>query len=443
MLTRGGETEMITRRSLLKNAGAAAFVSACWARAGWSVEAETKAPAAQKITKIEPFILRSPPERDKPEDYFISMPPVAQMTGGKALSYRLDHAETVRQGGYRQTLLVKVTTDQGIVGWGEAHAVMTPRVVRSIVTDLFTPLLIGQDARNVEVLWEKMYSTQRLRGYNSGFFKRAMSGIDIALWDILGKAAGMPVYQLMGGKFRDTIPTYAGVGGRTISQLRERAHELIEKGYTTMKMGLSKGGPHTADIQRVVAVSEVMGDKGQVLVDSLGAYKLHEATTVGRELDQLGNIGWWEDVLMPEDIDGYARLAEALDVPICAGEQYSNRFQFRDLFAARAVDIINPDVARVGLTESKRVAIMADVHNVLLSPHCSMGTAPYRTASIHLCACTPNAVILEGGESHLRPFGNQLLVKPLGYRGGYVEVPEAPGLGVEFDEKELQKLVVD
>ena len=220
---------MITRRSLLKNGGAAAFVSACGARAGWSAEAEAKVPAAQKITRIEPFILRSPPERDKPEDYFISMPPVAQMTGGKALSYRLDHAETVRQGGYRQTLLVKVTTDQGIVGWGEAHAVMTPRVVKSIVTDLFTPLLIGQDARNVEVLWEKMYSTQRLRGYNSGFFKRAMSGIDIALWDILGKAAGMPVYQLMGGKFRDTIPTYAGVGGHTIPELRERARELIER----------------------------------------------------------------------------------------------------------------------------------------------------------------------------------------------------------------------
>ena len=172
---------MITRRTLLRNAGAAAWIGMCGARAAWSAEMEAKAPAAQKITKIEPLILRSPPERDKPESYFSSMPPGSQMTGGKALSYRLDHAETARQGGYRQTLLVKITTDQGIVGWGEAHAVMTPRVVKAVVTDLLTPILSGQDARNIEVLWEKMYSTQRLRGYNSGFFKRAMSGIDIAL----------------------------------------------------------------------------------------------------------------------------------------------------------------------------------------------------------------------------------------------------------------------
>ena len=108
---------MITRRTLLRNAGAAAWIGMCGARAAWSAEMETKAPAAQKITKIEPLILRSPPERDKPESFFSSMPPVSQMTGGKALSYRLDHAETARQGGYRQTLLVKVTTDQGIVGW--------------------------------------------------------------------------------------------------------------------------------------------------------------------------------------------------------------------------------------------------------------------------------------------------------------------------------------
>ena len=121
---------MITRHTLLRNAGASAWIGMCGAHAAWSAELETKAPVAQKITKIEPFILRSPPQRNKAEDYFISMPPVAQTTGGKALSYRLDHAETVRQGGYRQTLLVKVTTDQGIVGWGEAHAVMTPRVVK-------------------------------------------------------------------------------------------------------------------------------------------------------------------------------------------------------------------------------------------------------------------------------------------------------------------------
>lgn len=417
-----------TRRSFLGMTGVAAIARA--------------ALPALKIAKIESFILRDPPERNRPESDFVDMTPTGEMTGGIGLWNRLERAETVRQGGYQQTLLVKVSTDQGLYGWGEAHAVMTPRVVKTVISDLFTPVLLGQDARNVEALWEKMYSTQRLRGYGTGFYTRAMAGIDIALWDIVAKAADVPVYQLLGGKFRDRIPTYQGVGGAGIKELRENALKLLERGFTVMKMGLAKGRVETRDIGRVAAVSEVLKGKGQVLVDSLGAYTLHEATIHGRELDALGNVGWWEDVLPPEDIDGYARLADAVDVSICAGEQYSNRFQFRDLFHKRAVDIINPDVSRIGLTECKRIAIMADAHNILFSPHSSMGTAPYRAAAIHLCASAPNSVILEGGLSYEGPFGNRLLKDPLGYHGGYVEVPGRPGLGVEFNEEELAKVTM-
>ena len=427
----------MTRRELLK-------MAACLPVGLRLSEAAAVAAAqpAQKIAKIETFILRHPPDRDKPEEAFVSMTPVGRMTSGKGLRQRLEHVETVRQTGHRQTLLVKVTTDQGLTGWGESHAVMTPRVVNTVISDLFRPILLGENALDVEVLWEKMYSTQRLRGYNSGFFKRAMAGIDIALWDILGKAADMPVHQLLGGKFRDTIPTYQGVGGATIPDLVANAKRLAGKGYTVMKMGLAKGRGDTDRVDRVAAVAEVLKDTGEILVDSLGAYTLHEAVRVGRELDAIGNVGWWEDVLMPEDIDGYARLADTLDVPICAGEQYSNRYQFRDLFHIRAADIINPDISRVGLTEYHRIAIMADVHNILHLPHSSMGSAPYRAAAIHVCAATPNAVIIEGGESHLGPLGNRLLKTPLGYRGGSVAVPTGPGLGVDFDEEELAKVTV-
>lgn len=395
-----------------------------------------------KITRVEPIIVRDPPDRDKPEDYFVEMTPMGAMTGGVGLWNRLERAETVRQKGHQQTMLLKISTDQGVVGWGEAHAVMHPRVEKTYITDLFAPILLGLDARNIEAIWEKMYSTQRLRGYGTGSFTRAMAAVDIALYDIVGKAAGVPVWQLLGGKFRDEIPTYAGVGGRDTRELQDNARKLIEQGYTAMKMSLSKGARYTNDINRVVSISEAIGDKGQILVDSLGAYTLAEATTKGRILDKLGNVGWWEDVLMPEDIEGYAKLAEAVDVPICAGEQYSNRFQFRDLFRARAVDIINPDLARIGITETKRIAIMADVADVLVSPHCSMGAAPYRTASIHLCVSTPNSVILEGGDAYLRSFGNRMLKEPLEYRPGAVKAPNRPGLGFEFDENELKKVTV-
>ncbi len=397
---------------------------------------------ALRITDVEALILRDPPEKG-PEDRFVAMTPLGSTTGGIGLWNRLERSETVRQGGYRQTLLVRVTTDQGIVGWGESHAVMTPRVVKTAITDLFRPVLLGQDARQIEALWEKMYSTQRLRGYGTGYFTRAMAGIDIALWDIVGRAAGLPVYQLLGGKFRDSIPTYQGVGGGPPEEVRENAQALLERGFPNQKMSLAKGrGEQVRDVGRVFAAAEVLQGKGQILVDSLAGYTLAEATRVGRRLDEIENLGWWEDVLMPEDYRAYAILADRMDTAICAGEQYSNRFQFRDLFERRACDIINPDTSRVGITETKRIAIMADAYNILFSPHSSMGSAPYRASAIHLCAATPNAVILEGGESYLRAFGNDILKVPLPYRPGRVEVPDRPGLGFEFDETRLARLVV-
>jgi len=403
--------------------------------------AETKIGVPLKITNVETLILRAPAAPGRSEDEFVSMTPLGAMTGTKGLWNRLERGETVRQGGYRQTLLVKITTDQGIVGWGESHAVMTPRAVATIISDLFKPVVMGEDARRIEAIWEKMYSTQRLRGYGTGYFTRAMAGIDIALWDIVGKASGLPVYQLLGGKFRDRIPTYQGVGGGAPEEVAENVRKLLEIGYTVQKMSLAKGrGEQIRDVNRVVAAAEVLKGHGEILVDSLGGYTLAEASRVGRILDAQGNVGWWEDVLMPEDFEGMAILASEMDMPICAGEQYSNRFQFAELFDRRACDIINPDTSRIGITETKRIAILADVKNILFSPHSSMGSAPYRASAIHLCASCPNAVILEGGESYKQEFGDQILKTRLPYSPGYVEVPELPGLGFEFDEAELAKV---
>lgn len=431
-------TGLWNRRNFLR---AAAGLGAAWPSL---LAASEKIGAPLKITRLEPMILRAPAAPGKSEDQFVSMTSIGEMTGGQGLWNRLERAETVRQGGYQQTLLVKITTGEGIVGWGESHAVMTPRVVKTIITDMLAPILIGEDARRIVPIWEKMYSTQRLRGYGTGYFTRALAGVDIALWDIVGKAAGAPVYQLLGGKFRDTIPTYQGVGGAAPDDVRKNVQALLERGFTTQKMSLAKGrGEQIRDVNRVAAASEVLQGKGQILVDSLGGYTLAEAIMVGRKLDAFGNVGWWEDVLMPEDFDGYARLAGTIDIPICAGEQYSNRFHFKELFDRRACDIVNPDTSRIGITETHRIGVMADTNNVLFSPHSSMGSAPYRASAIHLCAALPNAVVLEGGESHLGPFGNKLLKKPLPYGPGHVGVPDDPGLGVDFDEKELAKVTVD
>ena len=404
------------------------------------IEDSSRGITSLAITQVEPVITRTPMNR-WPADEFIEMPPIGFMHDRVGIGRRLDHASPSRFKRHSQTLLVKITTDQGLIGWGEAHAPAAPAVHAKVITDLLAPILIGQDARRIGPLWDKMYSSQRLRGYATGFFTESIAGVDIALWDILGKFVGVPLYQLLGGKYRDSIPTYRAAGSP------EAALEAMEAGFTAVKMGFSKG-VGSEDFARVRNVSEAVGARGQLLIDSLGAFKLHEAISTGRKLDELGNVGWFEDALMPEDTASYPILAESLDTAVCVGETLSNRFQFRDLFAQRGADVINPDLSRAGgITECKRIAEMADTFGILWSPHLSSGLPPYVAASLHLAVATPNAVILEGGNIHKateigESRGNVLLKEPLEFKAGMAMVPERPGLGIEFDEQELQKIVV-
>jgi galactonate dehydratase len=432
---------MNSRRDFLKWGSAVAASSAF----SFGVQAESKiahskrGTAPLKITKIEPFVVSSTPP-DGPMADTVEMIPVGETTGRAGIGDRLNHSFPVRNPGYSFDMLVRITTDQGIIGWGEAHAPAAPAVHAQIIEDLFAPILLGQDARDILPLWEKLYSSQRMRGYSSGFYTASIAAIDIALWDILGKFVEVPVYQLLGGKFRDSIPTYHGASSP------EGTASAMEKGFTTFKMGMNKSS--TRGIEYVRQISEIIGSEGQLMIDSLGAFKLHEAIQVGRKLDELGNIGWFEDALLPEDTDSYPILTEALDTAICVGETYSNRFQFRDLFKNRGADVVNPDVGRAGgITECKRIADLAHIHGVLWTPHVSSGFPPYVAASLHLAVATPNAVIIEAGNIHdatdvRGSRGNILLKEPIQFEPGHAFVPEGHGLGIEFDEKKLAKVIV-
>lgn len=432
---------MTTRRELIKLGGllAASSVLPVSKMGAQKIEQSKRGTSPLKITKVEP-VITSTPMIDGPLSEAVEMPPMGTMTNQVGIHNRLNHSFPSRTKGQGFTTLVKITTNQGIIGWGEAHAPLAPAVHAKLITDFLGPIIMGQDARNIGPLWDKMYSSQRMRGYSTGFYTDSIAGIDIALWDILGKFAGVPVYQLLGGKYRDRIPTYQGAGNA------EDAHQSIEEGFTAVKMGFNKSASQGIDV--VAEVSEAVGERGQLMIDSLGAFKLHEAISVGRKFDELGNIGWFEDALMPEDIMGYSKLAEALDTAVCVGETYSNRFQFRDLFLKQGADIINPDVGRAaGITECKRIADLADTFGVLWSPHVSSGMPPYVAASLHLAVATPNAVIMEGGQIYKATDvrgskGNVLLKEPIEFKPGYAVVPEKPGLGIEFDEKELGKIIV-
>jgi L-alanine-DL-glutamate epimerase-like enolase superfamily enzyme len=391
-----------------------------------------------KITKIESLVVRSPHDR-APESSLVGMSPIGTTTGGTGLWRKLDLDYPAYPSGHTQFTLVKISTDENITGWGQCHAPLAPHVHVALISDLLAPVLIGEDPRNVEVLWERMYSTQRLRGYDSGFFIQSIAGIDLALWDILGKALQVPVYRLLGGKYRDQIPTYLWLKGDSGESYAESARAAFASGYTAVKMNVHK----IDDLDFVTAVSKIIGSRGQVFVVATGL-KLYEAIKIGRELDRLGNVGWLQEPLLPEDALGYRELTKAIDTPVCYGAFLANRFHFRDAFASESVDIINPDICYCGgLSECRKIAALADVYGVLWSPHVSMVSPISMAASLHLAAATPNFVILENADQSKAPLGNVLLKRPLEYFPGYAKVPETPGLGVEFDEQRLAELAVN
>lgn len=438
------------RREFLAHAvmAAGASLAARPRLAGPLVQQAMRGTSPLTITAVEPIVIRAPPG-DLPPSGPVVLGPVGATTGGKGLWNRLDHASPSRTPGFEQATLVKITTNQGLIGWGECHAPVAPTMQAQIVSDLFRPLLIGQDAREVEALWQRLYQSERVRGYSTGAHIEAIAGIDLALWDILGKFANTPVYQLLGGAYRDSIPTYATFSGTYVGRDRsatvvEEARKMAASGFTVLKLALRRG-PDSDEFEMVRQISEALAPTAQVAVDALGAFHLNEAVRMGRELDRIGNIAWFEDPLLPDDLPKYPELARAVDTAICAGEMLSTKYQFRDLLMNRGADIVNPDVGRAGgITECRRIAWIADVFGALWAPHVSTGTAPYMAASIHMAVSSPNCAMMEvyNGDKQDGPFGNRLLQEPLDMGPGYARVPHRPGLGVNFDEQALAAIRV-
>ena len=345
------------------------------------------------------------------------------------------------------TVIVKVVTDNGLVGWGEAKAPVVPRVARTVVTDLLADRLTGRDPRDVVPLWENMYSSMRLRGHSHGFLLEAMSGVDMALWDLLGKSLSTPVYRLLGGAFRRRIPVYAsavrGLGSEATSEewksLEQEARSFLEQGFTAMKMAGGHGVE--ADLVSARRVREIIGDEIELYVDAAERYSVPQAVQLARALEPLG-VGFLEAPLPAEDLDGYAELAGRTSLPI-ANDLLVNRHETLQLLLRRGLGLVQPDVCRAGgITGCLRIAQLADVFGVPFQPHVSLGSAIHFAASLHLAASAPNLFRMEfwAGDN---PLGESVLRRPLlALKDGFVLVPEKPGLGVEvIEEKLLQHLL--
>lgn len=346
--------------------------------------------------------------------------------------------------GTQDAFLVRIHTDTGLVGVGEADS--SPEVMKAIYDAPYSHtlacglrhLLLGEDPRDIERLWEKMYRGTIYFG-RRGAAIQAISAADMALWDILGKAAGMPVCQLLGGAYHSQMPAYSSdLMPDDPGRARERAAELRAAGFTHFKFGWGGLGKSVAqDVALVRAVREGVGADAQLMVDIGLCWDAATAIDRVRRLSEF-NLYWVEEPLPPDDLEGYARLADAVDTRIAAGEEEATRWGFADLMDRGRIDVVQVDMGRAGgLTEAKRIAYMAQQRNLPCVPH-AYSTGVLLAASIHWAAAIPNGGLVEYTveESPLATglSGTGLLKEPLRAVNGQVTVPTTPGLGIELDD---------
>jgi galactonate dehydratase len=340
-------------------------------------------------------------------------------------------------------LFLKVTTDDGLVGWGEPVVEGRAHTVAAAVDEL-SDYLIGQDANRIEDLWQAMYRGAFYRG--GPILMSAIAGIDQALWDIKGKRLGVPVYELFGGKVRNHVRVYSWVGGDRPSDVGLAAKERLTAGFTAIKMNASEE-MHWIDthakvdaiLERVQAVREATSTDFGIAVDFHGRIHKSMAKVIAQELTPYHPM-FIEEPVLPENNEALREVARYTSTPIATGERLYSRWDFKHLLADGYVDIIQPDLSHAGgISEAKKIAVMAEAYDVAVAPHCPLGPISL-AACLQLDACTPNVFIQEQSlgihynqTSDLLDYLSNSAV--FSYENGTVTIPAAPGLGITIDEE--------
>lgn len=401
---------------------------------------------AERIARLETFVLKVPLARGA--TYWGK----ASWGGATGTWHRPLSAEYPppqrRQYVYSDTIdccLVRIETASGAVGWGEAKAPVAAEATARLIAGLLGPLVIGANPLAIRVLWERMYGAMRVRGHSTGFWLEAISGVDIALWDLAGQLLDQPVHALLGGAFRERMRVYAsglpglydGSDDTALERLADIARGHVANGFTAMKMAVGHGIEN--DIRAVATIREAIPERVDLFVDAAGVYEPQQAIRLGRALERL-NIGWFEMPIPTDNLPGYIEVAHALDVPI-ALDALANRFQARDYITAGGLDVIQPDVCRAGgITESLNMAAVADLYGAACAPHVSIGSAVHFAATLQLGLALPNLIIAEHwiGEN---PIGDAILSTPMPLPAdGYITAPTGPGLGITVDEPAVRRL---
>lgn len=346
--------------------------------------------------------------------------------------------------GGRNWVYVKILTDQGIYGIGEAYSAGPDEATVKVIED-YKLWLVGQDPRNVQYLFEIMYNTTRFPG--GLIINSAISGIEHALWDIAGKSAGVPVWALLGGRVRNRIRTYQSIGGGSAQEAGESARKMVEKyGYTAVKMGIMAPGDMAQNqalrlsTERVKAVREALGPDVDIGVDIHTKFvEVERAMRLAHALEPY-NIMWLEEPIRPENFAAMKKLSDHVSVPLASGESNYMIHEFRPIIDAQAVDFVQPDICCCGgVLTMKKIAAMAEAQYIRVAPHNPM--SPLAAAvNVHFAASTPNFHILEYHAPDTSPWTDVLKEPLMVKKDGYLDIPNKPGWGVELNEEAFKHM---
>lgn len=346
--------------------------------------------------------------------------------------------------GVKGGIVVRVTTDEGHVGYGEAgFSAEYFSTVGPIINQQLGPMLVGQDPRDIANLWQQMLDATHMWG-RRGVETYAVSGIDIALWDLLGKIADQPVYRLLGAS-KSRVRAYFAPSLKPTAEIVVEAERAVADGFTAMKLRATPDRHQTRDM--VAQVRRVVGDEVEIMVDANMNYDRRGALALARDMEQLG-VAWLEEPILSRSLSQYVEdhswLADRVSIPLAGGESLLTRFEYIDLMDRRTFDVLQPDCTSVGgISEAKRVADMASAWNIRCVPHiaCSSGTGVALAAGLHLILACENAPLIEF-DAYGGPGWEGLLVQPLTVKDGYVEAFETPGLGVELSEDAYERFAI-
>ncbi len=344
----------------------------------------------------------------------------------------------------RAALIVRVRTDEGITGIGQAHAAagMIP-LTRAAVEEVIRPYVVGEDPFMVEAIWDRVYQGTFLNG-RKGTVIAALSGVDVALWDIMGKATGQPVYRLLGGG-RDRIPGYATGGfyspGKTVADLADEVAGYAARGFKAAKIKVGCMSLRE-DLERARAVREAVGDSVKLMADANRAYDPKTAIRMARHLEELG-YELLEEPVSPDDVEGSALVTASTGIAIAGYETENTSRGFRDLIARRAVDVVQTDLIwNGGFTECRKIAAIAGAWGMAVCPHAYASAVPI-VAGLHLAGSIPNALMMELDQT-VNPLVTDLFTERLDIDAeGNVAIPSRSGLGVELNEETVRRYRVD